>query len=373
MTNRQLLLVSRIACSGCSLLAFVSAACAEAPKEAATASGSEPGCVKTAMKLLARSVWGVVPNAPQHKRDLRPELIRGSAVAVSNNSLLASCGALGGSERTGLVRHGKFRIARLSATDPGRDICVLDVADVPLNVARGYRKPTDLAVGEPVYAVTNRTKADFFLIEGRVIGAFGAVPSLETSLALPAGMLSAVVFDRYGSLVGLGAPTSGSQTVVTPITATLVPTLVVRDHEVQGTPSRKRDHEPGEGAHAGEPEKLVVAAAAQPEATLQVTLSARQGSRPVLRSKEPLEVHLWAGADAYAYCFYADSDGRVSRVLPNRFQPDALVPAGRKITIPRTGAGLRDCPRKTRHERGDQVLCRRTRSGPRTAGRAHLD
>jgi hypothetical protein len=355
LTKRQLLLVSRIACSGCSLLAFVSAAYTGAPKEAAAASGLEPGCVKTAMKLLARSVWSVVPNAPQHKRDLRPELIRGSAVAVSNSSLLASCGALGGSERIGLVRHGKFRIARLSATDPGRDICVLDVADVPLNVAREYRNPTDLAVGEPVYAVTNRTKADFSLIEGRVIGAFGVVPSLETSLVLPAGMLSAVVFDRYGSLVGLGAPAPGSQTLVTPITATLAPTLVVRDHEVQGTPSCKRDHEPSEGAQAGESEKLAVAAAAQPEATLQVTLSARQGSRPVLKTKEPLEVHLWAGADAYAYCFYADSDGRVSRVLPNRFQPDALVPAGRKVTIPRTGAGFTIVPEKP--DTSEEIRC----------------
>jgi hypothetical protein len=66
-------------------------------------------------------------------------------------------------------------------------------------------------------------------------------------------------------------------------------------------------------------------------------------------------VHLWAGADAYAYCFYADSDGRVSRVLPNRFQPDALVPAGRKITIPRTGAGFEIVPEKP--DTSEEIRC----------------
>jgi Domain of unknown function (DUF4384)/Trypsin-like peptidase domain len=355
LTKGRLLLVPRIACFGSSLLAFMLVTSTGAARQAAAASWSESGYVKAAMRLVARSVWGVVPDAPQRKRDLRPELIRGSAVAVSDATLLASCGALDGSERIGLVRHNKFRVARVIVADPGRGVCVLSVADVPLNVARGYRNPTDLEVGEPVYAVTSRTSADFSLTEGRVVGLPGPGSSLETSLALPTGMLSAVVFDRHGSLVGLGAPASDGRTLVAPITATVAPTLALRDREAAEAPSRRRGLEPGEGPYAGEPEEPVATVAAQPETTLQVALTTRQGSRPVLRAKERLEAHLRAGAAAYAYCFYADSDGRVSRVFPNRFQPDALVPVGGEVTIPGIGAGFEIVPEKP--DTSEEIRC----------------
>src|SRR5215204_7168208 len=77
--------------------------------------------------------------------------------------------------------------------------------------------------------------------------------------------------------------------------------------------------------------------------------------RPVLRVEERLEVHLRTGADVYAYCFYADSDGRVSRVFPNRFQPNALVRAGRKVTIPGIGAGFEIVPEKP--DSSEEIRC----------------
>jgi hypothetical protein len=96
-------------------------------------------------------------------------------------------------------------------------------------------------------------------------------------------------------------------------------------------------------------------AAGLPATTLQVALATEQGSRPVLRVEERLEVHLRTGADVYAYCFYADSDGRVSRVFPNRFQPNALVRAGRKVTIPGIGAGFEIVPEKP--DTSEEIRC----------------
>jgi hypothetical protein len=51
---------------------------------------------------LSRAIWGVVPEAPGHKRELRPALIAGSAVAVSPDTLLARCEAIGRPSRVGL-------------------------------------------------------------------------------------------------------------------------------------------------------------------------------------------------------------------------------------------------------------------------------
>jgi hypothetical protein len=102
-------------------------------------------------------------------------------------------------------------------------------------------------------------------------------------------------------------------------------------------------------ADAGPPRE---AATAQPVAAPQVVLAGGQGSQLALRAKERLQVHLRVGTAAYAYCFYMDCDGRVSRVFPNRFQPNALVPAGREVMIPGVGAGFQIVPEKpdTREE-----------------------
>src|SRR3954463_1374767 len=80
----------------------------------AIAGAQLPPTVKDAAKLVSRSVWGVVPDPPSYKKDLRPGLLRGSAVAVSDRTLLASCAAVGGGGRVGLVRHRKYEIAQVS-------------------------------------------------------------------------------------------------------------------------------------------------------------------------------------------------------------------------------------------------------------------
>src|SRR3954463_12668059 len=95
----------------------------------AIAGAQPPPAVKEAAKLVSRSVWGVIPDPPRYKKDLRPELIRGSAVAVSGATLLADCEGAGRRDRVGLVRHAKYVIASVSRPEGARGgrLCALTV------------------------------------------------------------------------------------------------------------------------------------------------------------------------------------------------------------------------------------------------------
>jgi hypothetical protein len=179
-------------------------------------------------------LWGVVPDAPRYKKDLKPGLIRGSAVAVSDGTLLASCRVAGGRQRIGLVRHNKYEIARVRAADPERSVCVLEVADdcAAAEPGTGFRSLADLRVGEPVYAVVSRTSAEFAVAEGRVTGKPGAAGTgaLETSLVLPAGARSAVLVDALGTLIGLGSGSAkGGAATVAAVPTRAVTRLANRD------------------------------------------------------------------------------------------------------------------------------------------------
>jgi hypothetical protein len=44
--------------------------------------------------------------------------------------------------------------------------------------------------------------------------------------------------------------------------------------------------------------------------------------------------------DAYLYCYYQDGSGEISRIFPNRFQPDAFVPARTQVEVPPGGGAF---------------------------------
>ena len=151
--------------------------------EPAARTAGRPDEGEALAKLVSRSVWGVVPDPPRYKKDLRPELIQDSAVAVSDAMLLASCSLVDGRPRVGLVRHNKYWIGRVVAAETGRRVCVLAVPGAPPGVAGGFRSFGGLRVGEPVYAAASRTAAEVAVAEGRLTAKrAGAEPRLETSL-----------------------------------------------------------------------------------------------------------------------------------------------------------------------------------------------
>jgi hypothetical protein len=204
-----------------------------APAALMEAEPPAPEAPKAFLKLAARSVWGVVPDPPRRKQDLQPGLIRGSAVAVAPDTLLASCRVVGQRQQVGVVRHRKYRLAQVSRPDSlDQDVCALRVGNTPLNIAAGFRGFADLREGEFVYAVVSRTSAEYGLTEGQVVGKGGPGGRvLETTLLVPPSTLSAVLFDARGNLVGLGAggPTEDSLVLGAPLSAALAPGLAQRD------------------------------------------------------------------------------------------------------------------------------------------------
>ncbi len=70
----------------------------------------------------------------------------------------------------------------------------------------------------------------------------------------------------------------------------------------------------------------------------RLTMSTPRGPRPTYHVGETMVLSVQPTNDAYVYCFYQDSTGTVSRIFPNRFQPDPLLHAGVQTEIPPAGA-----------------------------------
>jgi hypothetical protein len=195
--------------------------------EAPAASGPE-----TALGRIAGSIWAMAPGAPSGRVRAPPELVQGSAVAVSHRTLLASCDAVGGQGQVRVARRSSHRAARAAGADEGRRVCALEPADADLRPVEAYRRFDDLRVGEPVLAVASRSSRDFVLARGWLVAKGGpADPFLETTLVLPPGARSAVLFDGFGNLVGLGSagPASESVVLAAPVPAALAPGLAPAD------------------------------------------------------------------------------------------------------------------------------------------------
>ena len=182
-------------------------------------------------RQAARSIWGVVPVPPPRKADLRPEMIEGSAIAVAGDTLLANCAVLGGRARVGVVRHNKYRIARVAGSRQGA-VCRLVVDRGPLTPVAGWRSFADLRLGEPVVVLASRTSAEVAAAPGWLVGKGDpGDPFLEVTAAVPAGHRSAVLVDGFGHLIGLGAaaPLAGALVLAAPIESTAAPEVANQD------------------------------------------------------------------------------------------------------------------------------------------------
>ena len=181
-------------------------------------------------RQATRAIWGIVPDAPKRKADLRSAMIRGAAVAVAPDTLLADCAAVAGKKRVGLVRHNKYRRATVARSDDGQ-LCRLTVAEGPLSPVTGYRSFADLRLGEPVAALASRTARDVVIARGWLAGKGDpADPFLEVMATLPPTS-SAVLLDSAGNLLGLGAVAElpDATLLAVPVQPPLVPALANRD------------------------------------------------------------------------------------------------------------------------------------------------
>jgi hypothetical protein len=72
----------------------------------------------------------------------------------------------------------------------------------------------------------------------------------------------------------------------------------------------------------------------------RLTLSPEGQTRGSYRAGETITLDLQPTQDAYTYCYYQDGVGTISRIFPNRFQPDALIRARQLKRVPPPGGGF---------------------------------
>lgn len=97
---------------------------------------------------------------------------------------------------------------------------------------------------------------------------------------------------------------------------------------IDGDLAAGREPDPGKA-----PKALAVRAnpAVRP---IGLVVSSARGPRHRYAAGEPFSLSVRANRDAFAYCYYRDAAGTIVRIHPNRFQPDAYLPARAALAIP---------------------------------------
>jgi hypothetical protein len=85
-------------------------------------------------------------------------------------------------------------------------------------------------------------------------------------------------------------------------------------------------------------------------APLRATLTTPDGPSPALRAHDEIKATLLTTSDAYAYCYYADGAGSISRIFPNRFAPSPMVRIG-ALELTRAFSLVADKPNRTEEVR----------------------
>jgi curli biogenesis system outer membrane secretion channel CsgG len=70
---------------------------------------------------------------------------------------------------------------------------------------------------------------------------------------------------------------------------------------------------------------------------LRLVVDSPRGPKPTYRIGDTMVIAVQPNRDAFVYCFYQDAKGTVSRIFPNRFQPDPFLHANARIEIPSAG------------------------------------
>ena len=84
---------------------------------------------------------------------------------------------------------------------------------------------------------------------------------------------------------------------------------------------------------------LATASATTPASPPRVVLASSRGAHPIYRVGESMTLRIQPTQDAYVYCYYQDEAGEISRIYPNRFQPNAFVPGHSRVEVPPAGRG----------------------------------
>lgn len=77
------------------------------------------------------------------------------------------------------------------------------------------------------------------------------------------------------------------------------------------------------------------------EDRLQLSISTDRGAQPIYKIGETLQAHLTPTKSAISYCYYEDSANNISRIFPNKFTPNTIIPGNKKHLIAQYGFKIR--------------------------------
>jgi hypothetical protein len=147
---------------------------------------------------LAPSMWRV-------ECKLESGFVQGSAVAVTKSTLVTNCHVIEGALKIVVTQDKKERVAKVSASDPVKDRCVLEVAETDLVPVAGVRPYVDLKVGEPLYTLGAPSGLELSLANG-ILSALRedqGVRYVQTTAPISPGSSGGGLFDARGNLVGI--------------------------------------------------------------------------------------------------------------------------------------------------------------------------
>jgi serine protease Do len=158
-------------------------------------------------KTVSPSIYLIVAAKDETTLKRLKSVYEGSAVAISPTRALTNCHIVARHKTIILVQKKSEDMARVVASDPKTDRCIIETATLKMHPVQGIRRFADLNVGEKVYTIGNPSGLEATLGEGLVSGLRerDGVRYVQTSAPISPGSSGGGLFDERGNLLGITA------------------------------------------------------------------------------------------------------------------------------------------------------------------------
>lgn len=154
-------------------------------------------------KRVAPSVHVVVSTAKGKATSL------GSAVAVTETTLVTNCHVLAGQNKAYLIEDEQRYELKKESAEPGQDRCVVRVSGMTLDPIKGVRPLSDIEIGEKVYSIGSPKGFRNTFAPGIVSGIrrMERLDLIQTTAPVSQGSSGGALVDEHGNLIGITTAT----------------------------------------------------------------------------------------------------------------------------------------------------------------------
>ena len=154
-------------------------------------------------KRVASSVHVIVSTTSNKMTSL------GSAVAVTNTTLITNCHILEGHQQSYLVKNKQTYKLTIERFEAGYDRCLVRVFDTTLNPIDGVRRLSDVEIGETVFSIGSPKGFQNTFAQGIVSGKrrMKNLDLIQTTAPLSQGSSGGALVDEHGNLIGITTAT----------------------------------------------------------------------------------------------------------------------------------------------------------------------